>query len=227
MAPRRAVSTALVWFRRDLRLADNPALVAACDTHASILPVYIHDPGGNESWPLGAASRWWLHHSLASLHGELLGRQGSLHLREGDTLQILQDLVHRSGARAVYWNRLYEPQTLASDSRLEAALRDQGIEVNTYNASLWSEPSRITNRQGEPYRVFTPYWRTLRAQLDPAPSPAEPRAPRWDRASRQPAVGHAGSSAADPLGWRSCRVLAAGRERCQQSAARVLRWRLQ
>ncbi len=173
------MSTALILFRRDLRLTDNPALAAACEAHASILPVYIHDLGGDESWPLGAASRWWLHHSLASLHAELRSRQGSLHLREGNSLRILRDLIRRSGAQAVYWNRLYEPDTVARDTRIKAALREQGIEVNTYNASLWSEPWRITTRQGEPYRMFTPYWRTLRAQLDVAPQPAQTCAPRW------------------------------------------------
>ncbi len=174
------MSTALVLFRRDLRLIDNPALAAACSAHAGILPVYIHTPGENDPWPAGAASRWWLHHSLTSLQTELRRLQGSLHLREGDSLCILRDLIKQSGAATVYWNRRYEPAAIACDTRIKAALRDHGIEVQTYNAALWREPWQIANQQGEPYRVFTPYWRNLRAQLESTPPPApEPSESRW------------------------------------------------
>lgn len=173
------MSTALVLFRRDLRLTDNPALAAACSAHAGILPVYIHTPAENDPWPAGAASRWWLHHSLASLQAELRRLQGSLHLREGDSLHILRDLIKQSGAAAVYWNRRYEPAAIACDTRIKAALREQGIEVQTYNAALWREPWQIANQQGEPYRVFTPYWRNHRSQLESAPPPPEPTTYRW------------------------------------------------
>ena len=173
------MSTALVLFRRDLRLADNPALAAACDAHARILPVYIHAPDENDPWPAGAASRWWLHHSLASLQAELRSRQCSLHLREGDPLQILRVLIRQTGAQAVYWNRLYEPASIARDTRIKGALREQGIEVHTRNAALWLEPWQIATRQGEPYRVFTPYWRNLRSQLDIVPSLSKPPSSGW------------------------------------------------
>ena len=173
------MSTAQVLFRRDLRLTDNPALAAACAAHECILPTYIHDPDENALWRAGAASRWWLHHSLASLQAELRSRQCSLHLREGDSLQILQDLIRQSGAQAIYWNRLYEPAVIARDTRIKAALRNQGIEVHTGNATLWSEPWQIATSQGEPYRVFTPYWRNLRSQLDVAPPSANLSSSRW------------------------------------------------
>ena len=173
------MSTALVLFRRDLRLADNPALAAACAAHARILPVYIHATDENDPWPAGAASRWWLHHSLASLQAELRSRQCSLHLREGDCLQILQVLIKQSGAQAVYWNRLYEPAAIARDTRIKGVLRGQGIEVHTRNAALWLEPWQIATQQGEPYRVFTPYWRNLRSQLDAVPSVPKLLSPGW------------------------------------------------
>src|ERR1700722_11288444 len=99
------MTTAMVLFRRDLRLADNPALVAACARHTRILPVFIHTPhehapGQDDPWPAGAASGWWLHHSLASLQTQLLQRQASLHLRQGDGLPVLLDLIKQSGAHA-------------------------------------------------------------------------------------------------------------------------------
>lgn len=173
------MSTALVLFRRDLRLSDNPALAAACIAHECILPVYIDGSHENNPWPAGAASRWWLHHSLASLQAELQRRRGRLHLREGDCLQILRDLIKQSGAQAVYWNRLYEPAAIARDTGIKAALREDGIEVHSHNAALWSEPWQIANQQGEPYRVFTPYWRNLRSQLGTSSPPATATAPSW------------------------------------------------
>ena len=173
------MSTALVLFRRDLRLADNPALAAACAAHAQVLPVYIHAPRDDGAWPAGVATRWWLHHSLAALDGQLRARQSGLHLAQGDTLEVLRTLIAQTGASAVYWNRLYEPAAIARDTLIKSALREQGIQVHSHNGALWCEPWQIATQQGQPYRVFTPYWRNLRAQL-PAPQPlAHPTLPGW------------------------------------------------
>ncbi|WP_114241018.1 deoxyribodipyrimidine photo-lyase [Dyella sp. C9] len=169
------MSTAIVWFRRDLRLVDNPALSAACARHDHILPLYIHAPHEEGDWAPGAASRWWLHHSLAALQQQLREHGVELHLREGDSLSTLHGLVAQAGASAVYWNRLYEPAATARDTAVKTALREQGVGAHSFNASLWSEPWQLANGQGEPYRVFTPFWRNLRARLDDAdPLPAPP-----------------------------------------------------
>ncbi|GAA0889410.1 cryptochrome/photolyase family protein [Rhodanobacter soli] len=171
------MSTAIALFRRDLRLADNPALNAACAAHAQVLPVYIHAPDEDNAWPAGAASRWWLHHSLASLDATLHTQHAALHLRRGDTLEQLRELIRRSGASAVYWNRLYEPASIARDTRIKSALREEGIAVHSHNAALWCEPWQIATQQGQPYKVFTPYWRNLRPQLqatEPLPVPPMP-----------------------------------------------------
>lgn len=155
------MSTALVLFRRDLRVADNPALTAACAAHTQVLPVFIHAPGEDGAWPAGAASRWWMHHSLAALDARLRARHAGLHLRQGDTQDVLRELIRHSGASAIYWNRLYEPASIARDTRIKNALRELGIEVHSHNASLWCEPWSIATQQGDPYKVFTPYWREL------------------------------------------------------------------
>jgi deoxyribodipyrimidine photo-lyase len=171
------MSTALVVFRRDLRVADNPALNAACAAHAQVLPVFIHAPGDDGEWTAGAAGRWWLHHSLAALDNRLRASHAGLHLRRGDTLAVLRELIRQSGARAVYWNRLYEPASIARDMRIKSALQEQGITVHSHNAALWCEPWQIATQQGDPYKVFTPYWRKLRPQLqalEPLPAPAVP-----------------------------------------------------
>ena len=179
------MSTALVLFRRDLRLADNPALDAACAAHAQVLPVYIHAPDEDGAWTAGAATRWWLHHSLAALDGRLRARQSGLHVRQGDTLDVLRQLIAQTGASTVYWNRRYEPAAIARDTQIKSALREQGIEVHSHNAALWCEPWQIATQQGQPYRVFTPYWRNLRAQLAAVEPLPEPSLHGW----REPADG--------------------------------------
>lgn len=173
------MSTALVLFRRDLRLVDNPALSAACAAHTHVLPVYIHSPGENGQWADGAGSRWWLHHSLAALSRRLHVHHAELHLREGEPLTVLRDLVRDSGASAVYWNRLYEPDAIARDTHIKSALREQGLDVHSHNAALWCEPWQIATQQGDPYRVFTPYWRNLRSHLLTSQPLPEPTLPGW------------------------------------------------
>ena len=171
------MSTALVLFRRDLRLADNPAWSAACAAHARVLPVFIL--ADDDPWPPGAASRWWLHHSLAALECELRARGSGLHLQRGEPLAILRDLIAGSGAGAVYWNRLYEPAAIARDTHIKHALRSDGIAVHSHNAALWCEPWAIATQQAAPYKVFTPYWRNLRPQLQPVEPLPAPRVPGW------------------------------------------------
>jgi deoxyribodipyrimidine photo-lyase len=173
------MTTALVLFRRDLRLADNPALHAACEAHSQVLPVFIHEPGDGGEWAYGAAGRWWLHHSLAALDTRLRENHAGLHLRQGDTLDILRELIQLSGATAVYWNRRYEPASIARDRHIKSVLREQGIDVHSLNSALWFEPWQIATLQNEPYKVFTPYWRKLRSQLHPTEPVSEAVLSGW------------------------------------------------
>ena len=121
------MSLALVWLRRDLRLADNPALQAAIEAGHTPVPVYVHAPAEEAPWEPGAATRWWLHHSLQALAGELRALGSSLVLREGTTLDQLNQLIDASGAVAVYWNRLYDPVLTRRDSEIKEALRARGV----------------------------------------------------------------------------------------------------
>ncbi|GAB2579130.1 deoxyribodipyrimidine photo-lyase [Dyella jejuensis] len=129
------------------------------------MPLYTHAPSEEGSWQPGAASRWWLHHALLALDHDLRQRGSPLHIREGDSLQVLLDAVKQSGADTVYWNRLYEPAAIARDTRIKAALRERGIAVHSCGGALWREPWQLLNQEGQPYRVFTPYWRKLRTTL--------------------------------------------------------------
>ena len=152
------MSLAIVWLRRDFRLADNPALSKAAADHTRILPVYIHAPEEEGSWAPGAASRWWLHQALVDLDARLDGR---LLIRHGPSLATLQALVAESGAVAVYWNRLYEPAAIERDRAIKQTLRAAGVDASSSNAALLFEPWTVSNKQGRPFRVFTPFWKQL------------------------------------------------------------------
>jgi deoxyribodipyrimidine photo-lyase len=178
---------AIVWFRRDLRLTDNPALTAACARADRVVALYVHAPDEEGDWPPGAASRWWLHHSLAQLSDSLRARDGHLVIRGGPSLPALLEVARESGARQVFCNRLYEPAVAARDARVRAALAEAGIEVESFNAALLVEPWQTCTAQGEPYRVFTPFWRSCLKGLDAQPAPIP--APRAIRASATPLAG--------------------------------------
>ena len=154
------MSIAIVWFRRDLRTENNPALMAALDAYEQVLPVYVHDPAADGDWSGGAASNWWLHHALVDLAQQLDQR---LVVLQGPALAGLRRLVKESGADAVFWNRLYEPAAIERDTGIKQALREDGVRVESHNANLMFEPWTVANRQGLPFRVFTPFWKHLSA----------------------------------------------------------------
>jgi deoxyribodipyrimidine photo-lyase len=155
------MSTAIVWFRRDLRLEDNPALTLAAAQAERVIPVYLHCPAEAGECAPGAASDWWLHHSLADFDRSLRALGSRLLVRQGgESLALLQQLVEEAGAGQVYWNRCYEPAAMSRDQRIKAVLRAQGLEVKSGNAALLHEPARL-HREGRGYKVFTPFWKAL------------------------------------------------------------------
>ena len=108
---------------------------------------------------MGGASRWWLHKSLEALGADIARRGGVLMLRQGKAERILPQLVKELGASAVYWNRCYEPYAIKRDTALKEKLTSAGVEVHSFNGALLFEPWTIKTKTGEPYKVFTPYWR--------------------------------------------------------------------
>lgn len=156
------MSTAIVWFRRDLRLADQPALAAAYARHEQVIPLYIHAPEEEGAWAPGGAQCWWLHHSLKALADSLDAAGAPLTIRRGPSEQALAELLDETGAEAVYWNRLYEPLVIERDRRIKAWLREnRGVHAESFNAALLYEPWQIETGQGQPYRVFTPFWKRI------------------------------------------------------------------
>lgn len=160
----------IVWFREDLRLCDNLALTEACARNAPVIPVFIWSPEEEGRWPAGGASKWWLHHSLDSL-GRRLGKHRSrLILRRGPVLESLKQLLAETGADYVFWNRLYTPHAIECDSRVKTCLAGEGVQAKSFPGNLLFEPSRISNSQGRPFQVFTPFWKHL-GTLDDPPAP--------------------------------------------------------
>lgn len=174
---------ALVWFREDLRLADNPALAAAAATQRPVLCVYVLDDATPGRWKLGGASRWWLHRSLAALQRDVAKRGGRLILRQGDAARHIPLLAAHSGAASVHWNRRYEPYAIARDTLIKQVLNQSGIEAHSYNGALLIEPWEIRTKGGEPFKVFTPFWRACLASgafRTPAAAPAKLNLARAD-----------------------------------------------
>jgi deoxyribodipyrimidine photo-lyase len=168
------MGASLLWFRRDLRLTDNPALARALENGA-VIPVYIHAPEEEGDWAPGGASRWWLHHSLSALARDLEARGSRLVIRRGPALPALERLLRETGADRVLWNRLWEPALTARDEAVRSALTAQGVKASTFNAALLHEPASVATRSGDPYRVFTPFWKTclglgLPGEVLPAPA---------------------------------------------------------
>jgi len=157
----------ILWFRRDLRLSDNPALSAAAAAGDPVIPLFILDEESDGVRPLGGASRWWLHHSLMSLM-EGLDRLGS------DT--VLQSLIDESGAKGVFWNRLYDAASIERDTQIKKDLQDGGLTAESFNGSLLREPWTIETKAGDPYSVFTPFWKAILASGDPGPNEETPDA---------------------------------------------------
>ncbi len=158
----------IYWFRQDLRLHDLPGLAAAVASKRPLVLLYILDDESPGEWRIGAASRWWLHHSLASLHGEIGKRGGSLLLRRGETVDTLLSIARELGAQHVYCSRMYEPWAVELEQRAHATLQGSSIELKRYPGSLLFEPEAILNGSGQPYKVFTPFWRACLAQPAPA-----------------------------------------------------------
>ena len=177
----------IVWFRKDLRLSDNLALLAAVEHGGPVIPVYVRE---ESSGPLGGAQEWWLHHSLAALSSSLEKASSRLVLTSGDAERILRDLISETGADTVLWNRRYDPTGMATDKALKQKLRDDGLTVRSFSGQLLHEPSRLQTKSGGPYRVYTPFWRALEGGEEPhAPvdAPKSLKAPElWPKSEKLP-----------------------------------------
>lgn len=157
------------WFRQDLRISDNPALTAAISNH-TVMPIYILDDKNAGAHTMGAASKYWLHHSLISLKASL---NGNLSIYKGDPLSILLGLASRYNLQEIHWNRSYEPWCIKRDQIIKAKLISENIKANSHNGSLLWEPWNISKSDGSHYKVFTPFYRKGCLSAEPPRRPLE------------------------------------------------------
>ena len=162
----------IVWFRRDLRIADNPALTEAVKTGRPLICLYILETETERK--LGGASQWWLHHSLKSVSQNLEKIGGKLILRKGQAFRILDMLIEEIGADTIFWNRRYDLAPREIDSAIKADLTQRGLSVKSFRANLLSEPWTVKTKTDNYYKVFTPYC----CLLYTSPSPRDQRGSR-------------------------------------------------
>lgn len=152
----------ILWLRRDLRLADQQALVAAVG-EGPVVPVYILDDVTPRHRKMGGASRWWLHHSLASLDETLRGKGSRLILRKGKSDEVLAALAKEIGATRVHALHHYEPWW----RNAERSVADK-LDLVLHDGNYLAPAGSVTTGAGQPYKIFTPFWRALRERMPPA-----------------------------------------------------------
>ena len=163
----------IVWFRQDLRLKDNPALYQASKTGAPLCLVFIDDHAEHDM-PIGNYQKNWLHHSLLSLSKDLKKDGHTLQIFQGNSKKILNNLVEKTKAQGIFWNRCYEPKLIQRDMDLKKTFKDQGLDVQTFSSYLLFEPWTVLNNQKEYFKVFTPFWKNCSKILNvekPYPKP--------------------------------------------------------
>ncbi|RMH23940.1 MAG: deoxyribodipyrimidine photo-lyase [Planctomycetota bacterium] len=161
-----ATPTTIVWYRRDLRTDDHGALIAAAE-RGRVVPVFVLDPDEGGDWPMGGATKWWLHHSLEALAKDL-GKLGSgLVLRRGEPASELRAVADAVGADAVYFTESIEPGELAVDEEIEHALGKGGLETERFAPNLIWAVGSVMTKSGDPYQVFSPFWRAGLATGEP------------------------------------------------------------
>ena len=169
----------IYWFRQDLRLADSPGLVKAAATGAPVLPVYVLDDAAPGEWAPGAASRWWLHHSLKSLAESIRQGGGRLALRIGNAADELVELAVQANASAIHCSRTFEPWAVRQEQAVAHRAAEAGLAFERFPGSLLFEPERIRSQSGAFYQTFTPFWKACRSQHEPlSPQPVPPNI-RW------------------------------------------------
>ena len=170
---------AIVWFRKDLRLSDHPALDAALQGGMEIIPVFIWDREEGGAWSPGAASRWWLHHSLDSLQSSIRLLGGNLLLVRGIPAEQLPKIARDYQATHLFYGRAYAPAGITTQEAVEEASDSLGITTESFNSALLQEPWETKNGTGKPFQVFTPYWRKSRPIIYREPSSYDPHKLRF------------------------------------------------
>lgn len=166
-----------MWFRRDLRLSDQAALLAAASA-GPVIPVYILDDETPKHRKMGAASRWWLHHSLTSLDAALREKGSRLILRRGKCDEQLAQIAKETGAGQVHCLRHFEPWWRNAERAMAKRL-----DLVCHDGNYLAPPGSVTTGTGGLYKIYTPFWRALKERMPPPPPTNRPRdiaaPPKW------------------------------------------------
>lgn len=157
----------IVLFRQDFRTEDNAALNAAAESGSPVIPLYVYSPQEEGSWAPGSASKWWMHHSLLCLKNDLKEFGLKLIIRKGPSLQVIEEIVKATGAKALFWNRRYEPAAICHEAALKKSLQRDRIQEQSFSGHLLYETWNIATRQNTPYQIFTPFWNCCLAHGSP------------------------------------------------------------
>ncbi|MEL6884138.1 MAG: deoxyribodipyrimidine photo-lyase [Pseudomonadota bacterium] len=172
-----SISPIIMWFRRDLRLSDHPALTAACDSGRPVIPVVIRAASVDG---LGAAPKWRWGLGVADLGQSLADKGSRLILRSGNARDVLEALIKETGAGAVYWTRQYDPQAIERDTDVKSALKAQDIDARSFGGHLMFEPWTTETKTGGFYKVYTPFWKSVKDRDVDAPLPTPGKIPAPD-----------------------------------------------
>jgi deoxyribodipyrimidine photo-lyase len=163
--------SSIVWFRQDLRLEDHYPLLLAIEAGRPLVLVYILEK--TKHWSIGRASQWWLEQSLMAFKESIEAKGGFLHLFHGETEEILETLIRKHKAEALYYGANYEPEERKIESRVEALCKRYGIASHKFHHNLLYNPETVLTKEGKPYQVYTPFWnRTQQFQAPEEPMPA-------------------------------------------------------
>lgn len=169
-----ATQPTIVWIRRDLRLFDNPALYSAVQEKKPVIPLFIWAPSEEGIWSMGEAQQWWLHHSLNTFDLALRKNGSKLIIRQGPSIATLSAVIKETGAKKVVWNKAYEPLEAERDQKVVDFLHSNGIETTQREAQLLHDPTQVRTGKGTPYKVYTPFWRTIQRTLEVPPPLGNP-----------------------------------------------------
>jgi deoxyribodipyrimidine photo-lyase len=180
MPPASDTPPVIVWFRQDLRIGDHPALTAAVQSGAPVIPLFVFNDTTTGRWTPGGASRWWLEGSLSALDTELRSRGSRLTFRRGNPREVLGRVTVQTGAASIFFTRQYEANHAAEELAVAAMCEQQGLLCRRFGGGLLFEPEAVRTKTGGPFRVFTPFYKACLAINDikhPLPAPDKIKAP--------------------------------------------------
>ena len=158
----------ILWLRRDLRMADNPALFAAAAA-GPVIPVFVLDDERAKDHAYGGASRWWLHHSLESLQSSFAKRHAKIVLRKGDAVEELLAIAKETGATTIHANHHYEPWW----RNAQKALAEE-IDFQLYEGNYLLPMGSVKTGSGGQYKIYTPFSKAVRSAFPPRDCVPEP-----------------------------------------------------